>query len=103
MGANLSSSVYRISVSKHASSLRLTVFVTDPTGAPLGGANAFFTLQIPGLAPISGQVVTGTDGKAVFTTPLIGTMGTGGGAATVLVTQALFGQATDRIALTFVP
>jgi hypothetical protein len=38
----------------------------------------------------------------VFTTPLIGTMGTGGGAATVLVTQALFGEATDRIALTFV-
>jgi hypothetical protein len=103
MGANLSASVYRISVSKHASSLHLTVFVTDPTGAPLGGADAFFTLQIPGLAPISGQVVTGTDGKAVFTTPLIGTMGTGGGAATVLVTQALFGQATDRVALTFIP
>lgn len=102
MGANLSSSAYRISVSKHASTLRLTVFVTDPTGAPLGGADAFFTLQIPGLAPISGQVVTGTDGKAVFTTPLIGTMGVGGGAATVLVTQALFGQATDRVALTFV-
>lgn len=103
MGANLSSSIYRISVSKHPSSLQLTVFVTDPTGAPLGGADAFFTLLIPGLAPISGQVVTGTDGKAVFTTPLIGTMGTGGGAATVLVTQALFGRATDRVALTFMP
>jgi hypothetical protein len=103
MGANLSSSVYRISVSKHSSSLQLVVFVTDPTGSPLAGADAFFTLQIPGLAPISGQVVTGTDGKAGFTTPLIGSMGTGGGAATVLVTQALFGQATDRVALTFVP
>jgi hypothetical protein len=103
MGANLSASVYRISVSKHSSSLQLTVFVTDPTGGPLGGATAFFTLQIPGLAPISGQVVTGTDGKAVFTTPLIGSMGTGNGQATVLVTQALFGQATDRLALTFVP
>jgi hypothetical protein len=103
MAANLSSSVYRISVSKHSSALQLTVFVTDPSGGPLAGANAFFTLQIPGLAPISGQVVTGTDGKARFTTPLIGTMGVGGGAATVLVTQALFGQATDRVALTFVP
>jgi hypothetical protein len=103
MGANLYSSIYRISVSKHPRSLQLTVFVTDPTGAPLSGADAFFTLQIPGLAPISGQVVTGSDGKAVFTTPLIGSMGTGGGAATVLVTQALFGQATDRVALTFIP
>jgi hypothetical protein len=103
MGANLSSSVYRVSVAKHPSSLQLVVFVTDPTGAPLAGANAFFTLQIPGLAPISGQVVTATNGKAIFTTPLVGKMGVGNGAATVLVTQALFGQATDRVALTFVP
>lgn len=103
MGANLYASIYRISVSKHPSSLQLTVLVTDPTGKPLAGATAFFTLQIPGLAPISGQVITGTDGHAVFTTPLNGTMGTGNGQATVLVTQALFGQATDSLGLMFVP
>ncbi len=102
MRASLISSLYRISVSHHASSLQLTVQVTDPTGTPLAGATAFFTLQIPGLGPISGQVLTGADGRAAFTTPLIGTMTVGNGQATVLVTQPLFGQTTDRVALTFV-
>ena len=83
-------------------SLQLVVVVTDPTGTPLGGATAFFTLQLPGLAPISNEVVTSTDGRAVFTTPLVGTLTPGGGIATVLVTHALYGQATDRVALTFV-
>lgn len=102
MRANLSASLYRISVSKPPGSLTLTVVVIDPTGAPLPDANAFFTLQIPGLGPISGQVTTGADGRAVFTTPLIGSMAIGNGQATVLVTHPLFGQATDRAALTFV-
>ncbi len=103
LGANLYASTYRVSVSKHPASLQLTVLVTDPAGAPLSGATAFFTLQIPGLAPISGQVITGTDGHAIFTTPLVGTMGVGNGQATVLVTQDLFGQTTDSLGLMFVP
>jgi hypothetical protein len=103
MGANLLASLYRISVSGHPGSLKLTVFVTDPTGAPLAGASAFFTLQIPGLAPIYGPYTTGDDGRAAFTTPLIGTLGTGNGQATVLVSHPVFGQTTDRLGLTFVP
>jgi len=103
MSANLTSTLYRISVSKHPASLQLTVSVIDPTGAPLPGATAFFTLQIPGLGPISAQVVTGTDGRAVFTTPLIGKMAVGNGQATVLVTQDLYGSATDQVPLTFLP
>jgi hypothetical protein len=102
MGANLTSSLYRFSVSHPPVSRQLSVVVPDPTGAPLAGATAFFTIQIPGLGPISGQSVTGADGRAIFTTPLVGTMGTGNGQATVLVTQALFGQTTDRVSLTFV-
>lgn len=102
MTANLTASLYRISASHHPSSLQLTVIVTDPTGAPLSGANAFFTLQIPGLAPISGSKTTGADGRASFTTPLVGTIQVGTGAATVLVTHAVFGQTTDRVALTFI-
>jgi hypothetical protein len=102
MSANLTSSLYRISVSHHPGSLQLSVVVTDPTGVPLAGATAFFTIQIPGLGPISGQSVTGSDGRATFTTPLVGTMGTGNGQATVLITQALFGQTTDRVSLTFI-
>jgi len=102
MTANLTASLYRISVSHHPSSFQLTVTVTDPTGAPLAGASAFFTIQIPGLGPISGSQVTGADGRASFTTPLVGKIAVGAGAATVLVTHPVFGQTTDRIALTFV-
>jgi hypothetical protein len=102
MTANLTASLYRISVSHHPSSLQLTVIVTDPTGAPLSGASAFFTIQIPGLGPISGSKVTGVDGRASFTTPLVGKIAVGAGAATVLVTHPVFGQTTDRVALTFV-
>src|SRR5260221_4689797 len=72
MTANLTSSLYRISVSSHSGSLQLTVIVSDPTGAPLAGASASFTLQIPGLGPISGSSNTGTAGRASFTTPLAG-------------------------------
>jgi hypothetical protein len=102
MGARLTASTYRISVSKHPANLQLVVFVTDPSGAPLAGAQAFFTLQIPGLGPISNQLVTGAEGRAVFTTPLVGELDTGGGVGTVLVTHELYGQSTDRVTLTFV-
>ena len=102
MGARLTASTYRISVSRPPGSLQLVVLVTDPSGAPLRGAQAFFTLQIPGLGPISNQVVTGAEGRAVFTTPLVGKLETGGGVGTVLVTHELYGQSTDRVTLTFV-
>ena len=102
MGARLTASTYRISVSKHPANLQLVVLVTDPSGEPLPGAQAFFTLQIPGLGPISNQLVTGSEGRAVFTTPLVGKLDTGGGVGTVLVTHELYGQSTDRVTLTFV-
>jgi hypothetical protein len=102
MGVRLTASSYRISASKHPASMQLVVLVTDPSGAPLAGASAFFTLQIPGLAPISNQLVTGGDGRAVFTTPLIGQITVGGGLGTVLVTSSDYGQSSDRVTLTFV-
>lgn len=102
MGARLTASTYRISVRRPPASLQLVVLVTDPSGSPLAGAQAFFTLQIPGLGPISNQLVTGADGRAVFTTPLVGELDTGGGVGTVLVTHELYGQSTDRVTLTFV-
>lgn len=102
MDARLTASSYRIDISRHPASLQLVVLVTDPSGAPLAGAQAFFTLQIPGLGPISNQLVTGADGRAVFTTPLVGELDTGGGVGTVLVTHEDFGQSTDRVTLTFV-
>lgn len=102
MSVRLSASAYRISVAKHPSQLQLVVLVTDPSGSALRGAHAFFTVQIPGLAPISNDLVTGADGRAVFTTPLVGQLTTGGGLGTVLVTSDLYGSSTDRVTLTFV-
>lgn len=102
MESRLTASTYRIDISRAPASLQLVVLVTDPTGAPLEGAQAFFTLQIPGLGPISNQLVTNADGRAVFTTPLVGELETGGGVGTVLVTHELYGQSTDRVTLTFV-
>ena len=42
------------------------------------------------------------DGRAIFTTPLVGPISKGGGAATVLVTHDVYGESTDRVTLTFV-
>jgi hypothetical protein len=102
MTVRLTASSYRISVAKHPANIQLVVLVTDPSGAALPGAQAFFTLQIPGLGPISNQLVTGADGRAVFTTPLVGALNTGGGLGTVLVTSDQFGTSSDRVTLTFV-
>ena len=38
----------------------------------------------------------------MFTTPLVGKLMRAGGVGTVLVTTDVFGQATDRVTLTFV-
>jgi len=102
MGVRLTASTYRISVSKHPASLQLVAVVTDPTGSPLAGASATFTVQIPGLAPISNTIITGLDGRALFTTPLVGQITEGSGLGTVLVTSDLFGQSSARVTLTFV-
>ncbi|HEX3265899.1 MAG TPA: hypothetical protein VHR16_09555 [Candidatus Limnocylindrales bacterium] len=101
MGVRLTASTYRVSVSHPPASIQLAVLVTDPAGDPLEGATAFFTLQIPGLAPISNQLKTGPNGRAAFTTPLVGALSTGGGIGTVLVSTDLYGQSTDRVTLTF--
>ena len=102
MTVQLTASSYRISASKHPASLQLTVLVMDPTGNPLAGASAAFTLTIPGLSPISNTILTGADGRAAFTTPLVGTITPGSGAGIVIVSSDLYGQSTDQVTLTFV-
>lgn len=102
MRVQLSSSSYRINIKRPPSSLQLAVLVTDPSGDPLEGVTAFFTVQIPGLAPISNELNTGANGRVVFTTPLVGELATGGGVATVLVSSDVYGESTDRVNLTFV-
>jgi Glucodextranase, domain B len=102
MRVQLRASSYNISVKRHPSSLQLVVLVTAPGGEPLAGARAFFTLQIPGLAPISNELTTAVDGRAIFTTPLVGELDTGGGVGTVLVSHDDYGERTDRVTLRFV-
>lgn len=101
MRVRLSASRYRISVAKPGS-LQLVVLVTDRADQPLAGATAFFSLQIPGLPPISNQLTTSIDGRAVFTTPLVGKLSIGGGIGVVEVTHELYGKSTAKVTLTFV-
>ena len=102
MSANLSASLYNISVSHPPSSLQLRVLVTDPDGHPLAGASCTFTLQIPGLGPITSTRTTDASGRTSFTTSLVGPMTVGSGLGTVLVTYPAYGQTSDRVTMTFV-
>ena len=100
MSARLSLSLYTIYASHLPSALQLRVLVTDPSDAPLAGATAYFTLQLPGCGPISNTVVTDASGRASFTTSLTCPVTAGNGLATVLVSYAGFGDTTDRVSLT---
>jgi hypothetical protein len=102
MKASLSASSYRISVSHPPSSLQLRVVVTDPNGQPLAGAQVTFTLQIPGLLPITSTKTTDSTGRASLTTALVGPMTVNTGLGLVVVTDPTYGTTTDRVALTFV-
>lgn len=102
MKASLSASSYRISVSHPPSSLLLRVVVTDPNGQPLAGAQVTFTLQIPGLLPITTSKTTDAGGRASMAAPLVGPMTIDTGLAVVVVTDPTYGSTTDRVALNFV-
>jgi hypothetical protein len=99
--ARLSASAYRIKASKLPQNVEFRVLVTDPSGRPLSGASTLFTITVPGLeAILSSELTTGGDGTAVFRTRLPEGAQVGGGLASVLVTSADFGTATDRQVLT---
>ncbi|HJW20949.1 MAG TPA: Ig-like domain-containing protein [Candidatus Limnocylindrales bacterium] len=100
--ANLSASTYQIRTSSPPSSIQLRVLVTDPTGAPLPGATATFTLTIHGCQPITNVQTTDASGRATFTTPLTCTYTVGTGLATVLVSYTGFGNTTDRVPMNVV-
>jgi hypothetical protein len=102
MSAHLSSSLYTISVSHPPSSLQLRVTVVDQSGSPVAGASASFTLQIPGLPPISSTVTTDANGRASFTVPIVSKPTIGRGLATVVITDPTFGSTTASVNLTFI-
>jgi hypothetical protein len=95
MKASVSANYYTLKASNLPPSLQVRVFVTDPSGAPLAGATAFFTITIPGLGPIqSGPKTTDAGGHATFTTSLVAKPTVGNGLITVLVSDAGFGDTT---------
>ncbi len=99
--ATLAASAYRFVTTALPGNITLTATITDPDGQPLKGAKVTFSLTVPGISPIQQpDVVTGADGKAVFTTSIPKSATVGQGQASVLVTTAQFGTATDRSAIT---
>ena len=98
--AQLTANRYTFSAAKLPLDIVLRVVVTDPDGRPLGGATATFSLTMPGLPAITAYATTGADGLASFSTSLPKGTARGQGLATVLVTTAEFGSATDRSVIT---
>ncbi|MEI7744180.1 MAG: Ig-like domain-containing protein [Chloroflexota bacterium] len=97
----ITGSAYRFKVAKLPKTVTFTARVTGPDGKPLGGATALFTVSVPGLqAIVSGEIRTGADGVATFTTTIPSGAMAGPGLATVLVTTDTAGTATDRAVLT---
>ena len=98
--ASLNASRYKVKRSALPAEIRLTVTVEDPDGRPLPAAEVIFTLSIPGIPTITGETVTGDDGKATLTTTIPKGADAGGGSAGVLVRAGEFGQASDQTVIT---
>jgi hypothetical protein len=100
--AALTSSTYRLRISRLPEPIELDVLVTDPDGNPLEGASVTFSLTVPGVPPLTFQAETGGDGKASFrtTVPKGATVGTG--PASVLVRTDDFGKTTARTVISVV-
>ncbi len=77
----------RVALASLPAPLSMVVTVLDQNGAPLANAQVAFTLQVPGLTPVTFQSVTGADGTATWATtiPKDGVV-TGNSLVTVLVT-----------------
>jgi hypothetical protein len=98
---NLTGSAYRFKASKLPANVTFTVTVTGPDGAPVADATVLFTVTVPGLeAIVSGELPTGSDGTASFSTRIPKGAMAGSGLASVLVTTTDYGTATDRQVLT---
>jgi hypothetical protein len=99
--ASLTGTAYRLKASKLPRDVSFTVVVTGPDGRRVEGATALFTVTVPGLeAIVSSEITTGADGTASFSTRIPKGALAGSGLATVLITTADFGTATDRQVLT---
>lgn len=99
IAATLRASAYRFVAAELPKSLTLTASATDPTGAPLVGATVTFSVSIPGLPVITGELLTDDAGVAVFqTTVPLGAM-PGSGPASVFISSP-YGTASAQTVIT---
>jgi len=97
---SLLGSMYSFKAKKLPKPVTFTATVTGSDGRRLKGATALFTVSIPGLESIvSGEVRTGADGVATFSTRIPAGAMPGSGLATVLVNSPQGGSVTDRVVL----
>lgn len=95
----LSASAYRIDRDSLPEDLRLTATVTDPDGRALDGATVVFTLSIPGIATVTEEATTDSNGRAVFEMTVPRGANPGSGNAAVQVRSSL-GTANDVTVVT---
>lgn len=89
--ATLTSSAYRIATTSLPVAIQLSVLVVDPDGQPVSGASVTFTVTVPGIPPVAKDTVTGSDGRATFSTTLPKSVTTGNGIATAFVSTSQYG------------
>ena len=99
----LSASSYRISAAKLPRMLQLRAVATDPGGISLPGRDITFTLSIPGVPLITGQVTTDASGVALFQTTIPAGATPGSGPGLAFLTTPEFGDASGRVVITIIP
>lgn len=99
LSASINASVYQIKKPALPADITLFATVRDPDGRPLVGATVTFTLSIPGVQTVTAEGVTDADGKAIFTTTIVGGE-VGGGSAAILVQAGELGAASDQTVVT---
>jgi len=99
----LSASSYRISAAKLPRTLELRAVATDPEGNGLAARDITFTLEIPGVPPITGLETTDASGVAVFQTSIPAGALPGSGPGTAFLTTPEYGDASGRVVITIIP
>jgi hypothetical protein len=94
LSAVVTANPVRISKASLPRPLSLAVAVTDPDGRPLEGADITFIVTVPGIPPVTNDVVTSGDGKATFQTTVPAGADEGSVGISVLVRTAEFGSTT---------
>ncbi len=99
---SLSGTVYRFESSRLPTNVTFTAVVVGADGNRVSGAQALFTVSVPGLqALVSSVITTDSKGTATFSTTIPKGATAGSGLATVLITMPTGTQtATNRAVLT---